>query len=77
MRKFNVNSRNLRNHIIEIELDKRKCYKFRNPIYLCEYVESIVNEKKDEKYYLFIDEVQLTKKVKDQESGIEVISMIC
>lgn len=65
------------NHIIEIELDKRKCYKFRNPIYLCEYVESIVNEKKDEKYYLVIDEVQLTKKVKDQESGIEVISMIC
>lgn len=60
------------NHIIEIELDKRKCYKFRDPIYLCEYVESIVNEKKDEKYYLFIDEVQLTKKVKDQESGIEV-----
>lgn len=60
------------NHIIEIELDKRKYYKFRDPIYLCDYVENIVNEKKDEKYYLFIDEVQLTKKVKDQESGIEV-----
>ena len=60
------------NHIIEIELDKRKYYQFRDPIYLCEYVENIVKEKKDEKYYLFIDEVQFTKKVKDQESGIEV-----
>ncbi len=60
------------NHIIEIELDKRKYYKFRDPIYLCDYVENIVSEKKDEKYYLFIDEVQLTKKVKDQESKIEV-----
>lgn len=60
------------NHIIEIELDKRKYYQFRDPIYLCEYVENIVKEKKDEKYYLFIDEVQFTKKVKDQDSGIEV-----
>ncbi len=59
-------------NIIEIELDKRKYYKFRNPIYLCDYVESIVKEKKENKYYLFIDEVQLTKKVKDQESQIEV-----
>ncbi len=59
------------NHIIEIELDKRKYYKFRDPIFLCDYVESIVKEKKDN-YYLFIDEVQLTKKVKDQESGIEI-----
>ena len=29
--------------IITIELDQRKYYKFRNPITLCEYVESIVN----------------------------------
>lgn len=60
------------NHIIEIELDKRKYYKFRDPIYLCDYVESIVKEKKEDKYYLFIDEVQLTKMVKDPKSGIEV-----
>ena len=59
-------------NIIEIELDKRKYYKFRNPIYLCDYVEKIVKEKKEDKYYLFIDEVQLTNNVKDQESGIEV-----
>lgn len=60
-------------HIVKIELDQRRCYKFRNPITLCEYVESIVSERRDEKFYLFIDEVQLTKKVTDGEnSGIEV-----
>lgn len=61
------------NHIIKIELDQRRYYKFRNPITLCEYVESIVTEQKDEKFFLFIDEVQLTMKVVDKENGdIEV-----
>lgn len=59
-------------NIIEIELDKRKYYKFRDPIYLCDYVENIIKENKENKYYLFIDEVQLTKMVKDKESDIEV-----
>lgn len=60
------------NNIIEIELDKRKYFKFRNPIYLCEYVESIIKKNNEDKFYLFIDEVQLTKTVKDKESEIEV-----
>ncbi len=59
-------------HIIEIELDKRKFYKFRDPFFLCDYVENIVKEKKNDQYYLFIDEVQLTKKIIDKESKIEV-----
>ena len=59
-------------HIIQIELDKRKDYKFRDPIYLCDYVENLVTNKTTENFYLFIDEVQLTKKVIDQESNIEV-----
>lgn len=60
-------------HIIKIELDQRRYYKFRNPIALCEYIEEIVSGKKDEKFYLFIDEVQLTTKVIDKENGgIEV-----
>lgn len=60
-------------HIIKIELDQRRYYKFRNPITLCEYVEALVAEKKTEKFYLFIDEVQLTTKVIDKENaGIEV-----
>ena len=60
-------------HIFKIELDQRRYYKFRNPITLCEYVESTVRDRKDEKFYLFIDEVQLTTKVVDNENGgIEV-----
>ncbi len=60
-------------HVIKIELDQRRYYKFRNPITLCEYVEDLVSGKKDEKFYLFIDEIQLTTKVIDKENGgIEV-----
>lgn len=60
-------------HILKIELDQRRYYKFRNPITLCEYVESTVRDRKDEKFYLFIDEVQFTTKVVDKENGgIEV-----
>lgn len=60
-------------HIIKIELDQRKYYKFRNPITLCEYIEEIVTNKQREKFFLFIDEVQLTKKVTDKENdSIEV-----
>ena len=60
-------------HIIKIELVQRRFYKFRNPITLCEYVESVVQEKANEQFYLFIDEVQLTTKVIDKENGgIEV-----
>ncbi len=60
-------------HIIKIELDQRRYYKFRNPITLCEYVESIVTKDNNEQFYLFIDEVQFTTKVVDEENGgIEV-----
>ena len=59
--------------IIKIELDQRKYYKYRNPITLCEYVESIVNSDIGKKFFLFIDEVQLTIKVVDKDNGgIEV-----
>ena len=62
-------------HIIKIELDQRRYYKFRNPITLCEYVEDIVAGKKDDKFYLFIDEVQLTTKVIDKENGNTEVSI--
>lgn len=40
---------------------------------MCEHVESTVRDRKNEKFYLFIDEVQLTTKVVDKENGgIEV-----
>lgn len=58
--------------IIKIELDKRKYLKYRSPIFLCDYVENIVTSDNDNKYYLFIDEVQLTNNAKDEESDIVV-----
>lgn len=60
-------------HILKIELDQRRYYRFRNPITLCEYVENTVRDRKDEKFYLLIDEVRLTAKMVDRENGgIEV-----
>lgn len=60
-------------HIIKFELDQRKYYKYRNPITLCDYVETIVSENKEEKFILLIDEVQCTIKVKDTKNDdIEV-----
>ncbi len=56
-------------NILKIELDQRRYFKFRNPITLCEYVENILLNRKDEKFYLFIDEVQFTTKVVDKENG--------
>ena len=59
--------------ILRIELDQRRFYKFRNPITLCEYVETIVTKHTDNRFYLFIDEVQFTAKVMDKENdGIAV-----
>lgn len=59
-------------NIITISLDQRKYIKYRNPITLCEYVETLINNYK-ESYYLFIDEVQLSNPTKDKENGnIEV-----
>ena len=55
--------------IVRIELDQRRYYKYRNPIVLCEYIESIVTGASEKKFYLFIDEVQLTTKVVDKENG--------
>lgn len=59
--------------IIKIELDQRRCYKYRNPIVLSEYVESLVEGNAAKLFFLFIDEVQLTTKAVDKENGgIEV-----
>ena len=60
-------------NIIKVELDQRRYYKYRNPITLCEYVEELICNRENEKFYLFIDEVQLTTKVIDKGNGdIEV-----
>lgn len=61
--------------ILTYELDQRKYYKYRNPITLCKEVEKITGEDSDKKFYLFIDEVQFTQKVKDPEAGDIEISI--
>ena len=59
-------------HILSISLDQRRHYKYRNPITLCDYAEAIIS-KSDQRFCLFIDEVQLSNKVFDKENGnIEV-----
>lgn len=63
------------NHIIKIQLDKREFLKFRNPIALCEYIEDIVKNKED-KFYLFLDEVQMAKNVVvKNEYGEDVVTI--
>ena len=56
-------------HIIRIELDQRRYYKFRNPITLCEYVEETVKDRSSERFILLVDEVQFTSSVVDKENG--------
>lgn len=62
----------VKENVITISLDQRKYYQYRNPIVLCDYVESIVTNSND-KYYLFIDEIQMSIKTVDKKNGnIEV-----
>lgn len=49
-------------NIIKLELDKRKYFVFRNPIALCDMVEKYLEGRVDEKFFLFIDEVQMAKR---------------
>lgn len=55
--------------ILQIELDQRRHYRYRNPIALADYVESQVNTDKKKEFYLLVDEVQFTQTVKDTENG--------
>ena len=71
-KEYLLNTNVTEKNIITIPLDQRKYYKYRNPVLLCDYVESIVTSD-NEKYYLFIDEIQMSIKAIDKEnSNIEV-----
>ncbi len=48
--------------IITIQLDLIKDIRFRNPLELSEYISKII-ENEDEKFYLFIDEIQMSDEV--------------
>ncbi len=63
-------------NIIKLELDKRKYYVYRNPIALCDMVEKKLEGKEDEKFYLFIDEVQMSQKATiENEYGSDEVSI--
>lgn len=60
-------------HILRLALDQRRFYRFRNPVALCDYVEGFVTARKEERFFLFVDEVQMAVRVKDEAAGgIEV-----
>lgn len=50
-------------HIIEIALDKKRFEDLRNPNLLYEYIENRVKSNQEE-YYIFVDEIQLSFKIK-------------
>ena len=59
-------------HILQIALDKRKDAKYRNPITLSDQV-SVWAREDGEKYYLFIDEIQMAYSVPDPDNpGYEI-----
>lgn len=60
------------NTIIKLQLDKRKDTKYRNPIVLADFIESIISQHQ-ERFYLFIDEIQFCYSVPDPDNdGFEV-----
>ena len=52
--------------IIVIQLDLAKDIRYRNPLELSAYVRSMV-EGKNEEFYLFVDEIQMSDKVSEKE----------
>lgn len=59
-------------HIIKIALDRKEDIAYRNPVTLGEYVLSRVSNK-DEQYYVFIDEIQMSYRVKN--TGVDESSV--
>lgn len=59
-------------HILEIALDQKKYEKYRNPNALYQYVISRIGKKGE--YYLFVDEIQLSYKVKRDDVELDGIA---
>ena len=60
------------NQIISIDLEKKSDIKFRNPNMLHDYIISKAHDK-SKQYYVFIDEIQLSLKIKNPDfDGVEV-----
>jgi len=63
------------NNIIQLALDQRKNFQYRDPVVLCDYVGQIVKDNPRKKFYLFIDEVQLSVAVKYPKNEQIVITV--
>ena len=61
-KKYLIENTTDNDHIISIELDLTRDIKYRDPLELSAYIRSRV-EGKSEKYYLFVDEIQMSDKV--------------
>lgn len=59
-------------HIIEIALDQKEYEKYRNPNALYEYVLAHLTDQ--EEYFLFVDEIQLSYKVKREDVDLSKIA---
>lgn len=58
-------------HIIKIKLDEDEYISLRNPILLSKFFKKAINND-SEKYYVFIDEVQLSRPKTDRTSGVKI-----
>ena len=59
------------NSLITIKLDEDENIRFRNPLLLSKHLKGLINDN-NKKYYVFIDEIQLSKPKTDRSSGIKV-----
>ena len=57
--------------LIKIKLDEDENIKYRNPLLLSKYLKKLINDD-EKKYYVFIDEIQLSKPKTDRNSGVKV-----
>lgn len=64
-------------HIIEIALDDDENIMYRNPLELGKYVRSLLTDK-DKMYYIFLDEIQLVRKIKNPyiEDGSDTVGFV-
>lgn len=58
--------------IICLELDQRRNYKYRNPILLCDYVDSIASTRKDEKRGYSVEVGVVTERKNDERIQREI-----
>ena len=57
--------------LIKIKLDEDENIRFRNPLLLSKHLKALIKDE-NKKYYVFIDEIQLSKPKTERSSGIKV-----